>query len=89
MIKYTQISQHDWYVLKNRTGYYCVNFNEVTILYKNGTIHNEYGPAYIKNFSKYKEYYLYGNYIGNNDVESRLYYTNETWIRYCKLKAFT
>lgn len=82
MIKYTEIEYKDWILLKNRSGYICVKHINRERYYKDDELHNEFGPA-VSWHDGAKRYYLYGKFYGYEED-----YTNEQWIRYCKLKAF-
>ena len=50
---------------------------------KKHSLHNVKNAALISKYLKVKEYYLNGNFYGNNTD-----FTKESWRRFCKLKAF-
>lgn len=84
MTEYKEIKYIDYMYLRDKSGYYKVLYGDTEItFFKNGEIHNEFGPADIYHG---KEYYFCLNdksYGNQNDFP-----TNEHWIRFVKLLAF-
>lgn len=86
MIDYKEISLDDWNALDDPTGYYCITSPFGSKYFRfDYMAHNEYGPAnyYKRNNIEFKEYFLYGQCYGDQSK-----YSDEEWIRFCKLKAF-
>ena len=73
----------EWFLngKQNRTNGPAVEFADGgKKWYLNDKYHREDGPA-VELASGYKAWYLNGKYYGCND-----YYTNESWIRFVKLR---
>lgn len=65
------------------TGCYSITdyHNNMICYYKDTELHNEKGAAIIN--GDVKKYWLNGKRYGDQDD-----YTDEFWIRFCKLKVF-
>lgn len=84
MIDYQDIS-YTSYVFDNidKSKAWRVMYSDGTIWYVvNKSTHRENGPAIIQS-NGHLGYFYYGIRYGNHKD-----YTNEQWIRFCKLKAF-
>lgn len=89
MIEYKKIKFSDWRVLKDRSGYYHIETNGNNFYLKDNKRHNTDGAAFINKYKK--EYYLDNVCYGNNNTDNGVHYipSDEYWIRYQKLLAFT
>lgn len=83
MIEYKEISIGKYNILPSILGYYCT-IGFTTKWYRmNGRRHRADGPAVIHfDNNRQSEYWLNG--IQYKDIPS-----DEYWIKYCKLLAFT
>lgn len=89
MIEYKKIKFSDWKVLKDRSGYYCLSHLGGLAYLKDNKYHREDGAAFIT--KNKKQYYLDNVCYGNNNIDNGVHYipSDEYWIRYQKLLAFT
>lgn len=90
MIEYQEIPYLDYIYLEDKTGAYMLIDDQYLIYLINDEHHREDGAAIINMDSNSKQYWLNGRYYGNTNINSPNYIpSDEYWIRYQKLKAFT
>lgn len=88
MNKYIEITVSDWWLLKDKKGYYAVDCGDAIDYFKDNLRHNEYEAA-IKYVDGKKNYYLNDNYYGSNRARNTKYIpSDEYWAKLVKLRAF-